>query len=183
MSNLPNIYDLEEDKSARDLTFLFISSGEQDIIKAIQYSFVQNLHGRAVYNLGFGDYDPEADVIIDNINTNNGDAYKVLHTVLSTIPGFFRNYPDAYLMVQGSDGRPEFIKNCRTTCTKNCDEECKNFNRRINIYRHYVNKNYEQLNIDYQFLGGAMQADSSIYLEDYATHKAYDSVLLLKRNV
>jgi hypothetical protein len=35
--------------------------------------------------LGFGDYDLENDKIVDDINTNNGDAFKVFNTVLGTI--------------------------------------------------------------------------------------------------
>jgi hypothetical protein len=85
-------------------SFFFISKGEKDIIKAIQFSFVQELNGRKIYNLGFGDYDLENDKIIDDINTNNGDAYKVLNTALSTIPIFFENFGSEILMVQGSDG-------------------------------------------------------------------------------
>ena len=36
MSNFENVYELEEEKSAQDLTFFFISKGQQDIIKVIQ---------------------------------------------------------------------------------------------------------------------------------------------------
>jgi hypothetical protein len=46
MSNIDNTYELQEDKSAHDLKFFFISKGKQDIIKAIQYSFVQELNGK-----------------------------------------------------------------------------------------------------------------------------------------
>jgi hypothetical protein len=83
----------------------------------------------------------ESDTIVDNLNTNNGDAYKVFKTVLTTIPLFFENYGSGILMVQGSDGRPEFIETCRLTCKKKCTDECKNYNRRINIYRGYADKN------------------------------------------
>jgi hypothetical protein len=128
MNKSQSVYEIEEQKSERDIKFFFVSKGREDVIKAIQYSFVQELYGKDVYNLGFGDYDLEADTIIDNANTNNGDVYKVFNTVLSTIPIFFVNRKDDILMVLGSDGRPQFIENCRLTCTKKCDSECRNFN-------------------------------------------------------
>jgi hypothetical protein len=183
MNNSLDVYEIEEQKSERDIKFFFVSKGREDIIKAIQYSFVQELSGRNVYNLGFGDYDLEADTIIDNADTNNGDVYKVFNTVLSTIPIFFESRADEILMVLGSDGRPQFIEDCRQTCTKKCGNECKNFNRRINIYRNYVDKNYAQLAIDYQFFGGFVNELSQTILEDYICGKKYDVVLLSKRKV
>ena len=182
MTNIEKVYELEEDKSASGLKFIFISKGFQDIIKVIQFSFIQELNGRNIYNLGFGDYDLESDTIIDNVNTNNGDAYKVFNTVLSTIPIFFENYVNEILMVQGSDGRPEFVENCKLTCKKKCIDECKNYNRRINIYRVYVDKNYEDLCIDYQFLGGQINEEDQTVLESYERYKKYDSVFLFRKN-
>ena len=41
MSKIESVYDLEEDKSENGIQFFFISKGEKDIIKAIQFSFVQ----------------------------------------------------------------------------------------------------------------------------------------------
>ncbi|MBW0176883.1 hypothetical protein [Sediminibacterium sp.] len=183
MNNFENIYELKEDKSATGLKFFFISKGERDIIKAVQFSFIQELNGRNIYNLGFGDYDLENDTITDDINTNNGDAYKVLNTVLSTIPIFFENFSNDILLVQGSDGRPAFAENCRLVCKKNCIDECKNYNRRINIYRGYVDKNYEELIADYQFLGGSINEEQQIILQPYERYKKYDSVFLFRKNI
>ncbi len=108
---------------------MIISKGEQDVVKAIQYSFVQKIIGKNVFNLGFGDYDIERDLILDNVNTNNGDTYKVFNTVLSTIPTFFEKFNLDIIMVQGSDGRPEFIEQCKLGCLKKCILECKNYNK------------------------------------------------------
>lgn len=181
MSKIETTYGLVEHKSAIDLKFFFISRGEKDIVKAIQYSFVQELYGQNVFNLGFGDYDVECDSIVDNVNSNNGDAYRVLNTVLHSIPIFFKHFTDSVLMVQGSDGRPSFIDICRDTCKKKCIVECKNYKRRINIYRAYVDKNYHQLIIDYQFLGGIVNNPQQIILEKYQRYKNYDSVFLTKK--
>ena len=183
MNNFDNTYELEEEKSEHDLKFFFISRGQQDIVKVIQYSFVQELNGKNVYNLGFGDYDLENDIIIDDVNTNNGDTYKVLNTVLNTIPIFFENYNTEILMVQGSDGGAEFVERCKLTCTKKCSAECKNHNRRINIYRGYVDKNYHGLCLDYQFLGGVKNKNQETILEPYRCQKKYDSVFLLRKKV
>ena len=160
-----------------------MSEGKEDIVKAIQFSYLQDLNTQPVYNLGFGDYNIETDALVDTTNSNNGDHYRVLNTVLSTIPPFLETYPNAVLMVHGSDGRPDFEANCKATCTKNCIMECKNFKRRINIYRRYLDKNYDELNADYQFKGGVFQQNGDIYLEDYIPRKIYDAVLLSKRNV
>ena len=150
-------------------------------MKAIQYSFVQELNGKNIYNLGFGDYDFESDIIVDDINTNNGDAYKVFKTVLSTIPIFFENYSSNILMIQGSDGRPEFIEQCRLACKKKCINECKNYNRRITIYCSYINKNYERLSADYHFFGGIKNQEQQTLIEPYQTYKGYDLVFLLQK--
>jgi hypothetical protein len=183
MSQTNLAYEFEESKSTNGLQFFFISKGKQDIIKAIQYSFVQDLNGSKVYNLGFGDYDIECDTIIDNVNTNNGDAYKVFNTVLNTILIFFENFKNHMLIVQGSDGRPEFIENCKKTCNKNCREECRNHNRRINIYRAYVDKNYKQLSLQYNFLGGIKNEVNMTFLEPYQCGKNYDAVLLSRKSL
>ncbi|WP_153796366.1 DUF6934 family protein [Foetidibacter luteolus] len=181
MRAIENSYELQEDKSAHYLTFFFISKGFQHVVKVIQYSLVQELKGRNVYNLGFGDYDLENDIIVDSINSNNGDAYKVFNTVLSTIPLFFEKHYNDILMVQGSDGRPEFVEHCRLTCTKKCTVECKNHNRRINIYRGYVDKNYKKLRLDYHFLGGFKNEQRQTILEPYEPYKRYDSVFLFRK--
>jgi hypothetical protein len=183
MSNIENVYDLEQDKSLNGLKFFFVSKGEQDIIKVVQYSFIQVLNGKSIYNLGFGDYDLENDLIVDNINTNNGDVYKVFNTILSTIPIFFKNYSNDVLMILGSDGRPEFLENCKVMCKKKCIDECKNYNRRLKIYRGYVDKNYDKLSADYQFLGGLKNQNLEIFLQPYERHKLYDSVFLFRKNV
>lgn len=138
MSSLGPLYPLTKNESANDLTFFFVSEGRQPTIKLIEYVYVGKLFGYDLYNLGFGDYDIEKDTIIDIRNSNNGDHYKVFHTVLSSVPVFFNKYPEAVLMVQGRDSRSEFVDACRPACRKRCSHECKNFRRRINIYNYYV---------------------------------------------
>lgn len=140
MNSSGNTYVLQQKTTDSDLTFLFVSKGINDMIKMVQYSFVQKLYGKNVYYLGFGDYDMDSEDIIDNIVTNNGDAYKVFNTVLSTISIFFEHYNTAILLVQGSDGGSSFVAQCKKICNKKCVDECRNHNRRISIYRGYVDK-------------------------------------------
>lgn len=181
MINFGNTYDIQIGENPSGIRYLFVSEGVETIVKAIQYSFVQQYKDQDVYNLGFGDYDIETDLVDDTINSNNGDGHKVLYTVLSTIPLFFEKYPKGVLMVHGSDDHPEFIAKCKESCQKKCGDDCKNFKRRINIYRGFVNKNYDALIPDYQFLGG-FKEEGKVFVEEYIQHKPYDSVLVFKRN-
>ena len=176
-------YELKEEKSAQGLKFFFISIGKKDIIKVIQYSYVQEFNGRRLYNLEFGDYDLVNDITSDEVNTNNGDVYRVFACVLKTIPIFFENYSQCILMVQGSDSRPGFSQACKLTCSKMCGMKCKNYNRRINIYRKYIDKNFKYLSIDYQFLGGRKNKQHEMLMELYKCKEAYDSVFLYKKSL
>lgn len=182
MSNPGTFYDVEKSITETGIQYVFVSEGENDIIKAIQYSYVQMFMDRSLYNLGFGDYDAQTDTISDDSNSNNGDHYKVFNTVLSTIPNFFDNYPDAMMAVQGSDSKPEYLEKCRLTCKKKCIEgECRNSHWRINIYQSYVDKNYDALEVEYKFYGGKRGADNQIVIDDYEKGKRYDTVLLFRK--
>ena len=184
MSNPEYLYEVEENITATGVQYFFMSEGGTDIIKAIQYSYVQEFLDKSLYNLCFGDYDADTDTILDDSNSNNRDHYRVFNTVLSTIPNFFVSYQNAMMVVQGSDSKPEFIKNCRPTCKKKCAEgECRNSHRRINIYRSYVDKNFEALEVDYIFYGGKRNAENQIVIEDYQKGEKYDSVFLMKKDV
>ena len=177
MSNPEYFYEVEENITETGIQYIFMSEGENDIIKAIQYSYVQEFLDKSLYNLGFGDYDAETDTISDDSNSNNGDHYRVFNTVLNTIPNFFVNYPNAMMVDQGSDSKPEFMESCRPTCKKKCAEnECRNSHRRINIYRSYVDKNYEALEVDYIFYGGKNIVENQTFIEKYQKGEKYDSV-------
>ena len=136
-------YQLSEDLSQGDIRYFFLSEGKTNVIKAIEYTFVQVEDGKRIFNLAFGDYDMNTDTIIDETNTNNGDHYKVFNTILHSIPAFFHTNKDAVLMIRGSDGNQAYLETCKLNCTKKCIADCKNYNRRINIYRRYLDKNYE----------------------------------------
>ncbi len=175
------VYDLQQDKDVRQLKFYFRSSGDRRVLKIIGYSFLGQMMGKDLYNLGFGDIDRKNNCIIDHLATGNGDVYKVLNTVLSTIPLFFENFRDAILMVKGSDGSPAFSEWCRLTCRKHCEQHCRNANRRIKIYRGYVNKYFKELCVEYQFLGEYRDRHQQVVQEAYQPHRDYEAVFLFKK--
>lgn len=74
MNNAREVYSLQSQISTKQLKFLFIRAGIKKLVKVVQYSYISDLLGKDVYNLGFGDYDVGSDTIFDDVNTNNGDA-------------------------------------------------------------------------------------------------------------
>jgi hypothetical protein len=183
MSKFENVYQPAKLVTGDGLRYFFVSQGEREIIKAIEYSYVKVFNGRSLFNMGFGDYNFITGTVSDEEISNNRDHYKVFHTVLNTVPTLFDTYGDVMMMVQGSDSKPEFIAKCKVTCGKKCGEgSCKNANRRISIYRGYVDKNYDELSKDFDFLGGEGVEDHNI-IEPYEKGKTYNAVFLIKKNL
>jgi hypothetical protein len=90
-------YELTAEHSL--MYFSFVSEGPKGRIeKLIEYTEtgVEN-----VYNLGFGDKDPNGKMD-DATITNNGDSLKVLATVASTVYTFTNRYPNASIYAIGS---------------------------------------------------------------------------------
>src|SRR5690349_17303714 len=81
-------------------TFHFISEGPRGSIqKIIQFQEMEIPH---MYNLAFGDIDPESGRVNDEVVTRNGDALKVLATVVAALYAFCEQYPDAWIYAIGS---------------------------------------------------------------------------------
>ena len=178
-----NVYNLQESDSEDDkyLRFFFISSGTEEIIKVIDFQYLQKFQDHDIYNLAFGNYDLDNDDIVDDANSNNGDPYQVFNTVLSSIPYFFKKFPNNKIIVQGSDSTDEFLVNCKANCTKCKNGTCRKYNQRLRIYKGYVDKNYEDLIKEYTFFGGVKNEDGSSYLETYEKFKDYFSVVIQKK--
>jgi len=174
---------LETSKTNQGTKYIFTSKGKTDIVKAIQYSYVQEYNNKQVYNLGFGDYNMETGETDDIVLTDNGDTYVVFNTVLTTKSMFFEAYPNDMMIVQGSDSAVKFSEKCRQTCKRKCIDVCKKAHRRIGVYREYVNRNFDELNKEYKFYGGILSVDNKIIIEDYIEGKTYQSVLVIKNNV
>lgn len=173
-------YDVAQRVTKHLIQYFFISKGETDLLKMVQYFFLEEVNGRQLFNFGFGDYDFRKGMIVDNTISNNGDTYKVFNTVLSTVPRFIEIEHNAMLQVKGSDSHPEFAETCRTTCRKNCTDICKNANRRINISRGYVNKHYNVLNKEYTIYGGLVRTENQKTMLDYAPDQKQESIFLTR---
>lgn len=172
-------YELEDEE--KYLRFFFISYGAEKIIKVIDYQYLQQFQDHDIYNLAFGNYDLENDSIIDDANSNNGDIYKVLNTVLSSIPIFFEKYPNDKIIVQGSDSTDDFLQSCIANCNRCIKGNCRKYNQRLKIYKNYVDKHYDDLIKIYTFYGGVKNRDNSSYLEAYEKFKDYFSVVVQKK--
>jgi hypothetical protein len=118
MSSYPYTYSTVTNITEDGMQSFFISEGEFDIIKAVRYAFAFDFKGKPVYNLAFGNYDFRTDTLFDDQTSNNGDAYQVFHTVLDTIPDFFLAYPNAMMMVQGSECPIDELPSTRIMSTK-----------------------------------------------------------------
>lgn len=158
--------------------YLFESSGEKKIIKAVQYSRFETQKGAIIYNLGFGDYNFETNSISDKENSNNGDMRNVFNTVLSTVPKFFKDNSDFPIYVQGSDSSNSFEDECRKSCYKNCSGVCKNKNRRIRAYTYFIDKYFKELSKNYIFFG--FDEEENEFLQ-YIPKNKYIAILVYKK--
>ena len=78
----------------------FLSQGPKGKIqKLIQFTLV-NQHN--LYNLAFGDRNPETGEIDDMVITDNGDSEKVLATVVAAIYAFCDKFPHVWIYATGS---------------------------------------------------------------------------------
>jgi hypothetical protein len=166
---------LNEDR----LQYLFASIGKFTIIKVIEYSPIQLLGNRVVYNLGFGDYDENSKTILDNTNSNNGDMYAVFNTVLHTVPLFFDSKPNCVLYICGSDSIENFKESCLPICKKKCKNFCKKENQRIKTYSYFVNKNFDELSSSYIFFGKNRHTNNTFV--QYIPENEYHDILVYKK--
>ena len=182
MSSFTDAYEILSDVTETGIDFFFVSKGERNILKIVSYSYVRNFRGSPLYNLALVELDTDTRSICDDRTTNNGDTYKVFHTVLGTIPLFFSMYEKAILQVRGSDSTLKFQDNCHLTCKKRCTpSECRNAHRRINIYRNYVDKNFDDLTEEYIFFGDYGNIEDQILMEGYTRGEKYMKIFVKKR--
>ena len=92
-------YDLEPGPAL--MTFEFVSEGPQGLIK--KRVLFEQTPKKNIYNLAFGDINPETNDIDDLAITNNNDRDKVLATVAATVYIFTAAYPDAIIYAAGSN--------------------------------------------------------------------------------
>ena len=115
-------------KAGRSLTtFEFLSEGRKGkILKVIQF---QQMNLPNLYNLAFGDKNPDTGEVDDKIITDNGDSEKVLATVVAAVYAFAYKYPNAWVYATGSTGA------------------------RTRLYQMGINKYFEIVEIDFDIMG------------------------------
>ncbi|RAR48891.1 DUF6934 family protein [Flavobacterium lacus] len=80
--------------------FEFISEGSKGTIrKLIEFQETTNPD---VFNLAFGDFNPQTFEIDDLAVSDNGDTEKVLATIVNAVYTFFNQYPDIFVYATGS---------------------------------------------------------------------------------
>lgn len=109
------------------LTYEFLSEGPKGKIKKlIQFTLVNQ---NSLYNLAFGDTNPETGEIDDIIITDNDDSEKVLATVVAAIYAFCYKFPQAWIYATGSTAA------------------------RTRLYRMGINKYFDIVQEDFQIFG------------------------------
>jgi hypothetical protein len=138
-------------KTESDLmSFEFVSEGPKGkISKLIQYSKTQYAN---IYNLSFGDKDPITGKIDDTIITNNGDSWKILNTIASTVYTFLDRYSEAWIYAQGSN------------------------KTRTRLYRIGLAKNLNEIMIDFELYG-----IRNSEWQKFEKNMEYDAYLLRKK--
>lgn len=130
--------------------FEFISVGSKGAIrKMIEF---QTTSVPGLYNLAFGDKDPETGEINDLAVTNNGDTEKVLGTVVAALYAFFDKNPEALVYATG-------ITPARTR-----------------LYRMGINRFYDEIQNDFYLFG---QIDNKLY--NFEIGKEYDGFLAQRK--
>ena len=131
--------------------FKFVSEGSKGKInKLIAYSPMLE---DDIYNLAFGDYNAETDLIDDKIITNNNDSQKVLATVASTLYVFTDKHPNVWIYATGSNVA------------------------RTRLYRMGITKNLEEILVDFEVFG--LNEDTWLEFEKEKSYKAF----LVKRKL
>ena len=159
MINIEN-YDTTFSINNSTVQYLFQSSGKEKLIKGVQYSKFETKR------------------ISDRKSSNNGDARKVFNTVLNTIPKFLKEFPDFPIFIQGSDSHDSFEEECRISCSKNCNIICKNKDRRIRTYIHFLDKKIKAFSKDYTFYG--FDEVKKRFVE-YEPKNKYTAILVYKK--
>jgi hypothetical protein len=113
----------------------------------------------------------------------DGDIYKVFHTVLSTIPIFLEMHDTAYVIVRASDSDIQFRIDCMKKCSRNCQSGfCRKFERRLKIYRHFVDKYETLLLLNYEILGGVTDIEDFLKFERYKPRFRYDAIMVSRKS-
>ncbi len=141
-------YFLKSDENLE--VFEFISEGQKGVIRKLIH--FQETNDPDVFNLAFGDKNPETGDLEDLAVSNNGDTEKVLATVVSALYAFFDKHPDVLVYATGSTLA------------------------RTRLYRMGISKYFEEMSADFQLYG---QIGDDFY--DYEKGKEYDGFLAQRK--
>ena len=97
--------------------------------KCLKFVQFQEMNLENVYDLAFGDKNLDTGELDDMVITDNGDAEKVLATVVSAIYAFADRYPECWIYATGSTIA------------------------RTRLYRMGINKYYELVTADFEIMG------------------------------
>lgn len=141
-------YALKSDNSST--VFEFISEGPKGAIRKLIH--FQETTESGLYNLAFGDKSLDTSEIDDLAISNNGDAIKVLATVVLALYTFFDKHPNAFVYATGSTPA------------------------RTRLYRMGITKFYEEMISDFQLLG---QIGDEFH--EFETDKVYNGFLVYRK--
>ncbi|MEO7214436.1 hypothetical protein [Mucilaginibacter sp.] len=79
----------------------FYSEGRKESIKKL-VTFAMIQEEPVIYNLAFGDADPETGLMNDSVTSNNEDRDIVLATVANTVSAFCDHHGDHFIYAKGS---------------------------------------------------------------------------------
>jgi hypothetical protein len=128
--------------------FSFLSVGKKGIIlKVVELAEIRE----DTYNLGFGDYNFINDTVNDKIDSENGDAEKVLATVFGILMRFLSENPEKSVYISGSTPI------------------------RIRLYRMIINSYFEEFSQSLEILGGIDEE-----FEPFQKNRPYESYLVKK---
>ncbi len=121
-------YEKYQFRTDEDLKiFEFLSVGKKGAIRKRVY--FKTFENTDVYNLAFGDVNPETDDFDDMVITDNGDTEKVLATVATIVFTFLDKYTNAIVHAMGATPS------------------------RTRLYQIGISKNIEELQEKYQVFG------------------------------
>lgn len=123
-----NIYEFYQVNEDNPTVFSFNSIGLREIKKIVTFEYGYTMHMRNVYNLVLSD-EKEDGTLDAEVESNNGDIFKVLDTVAAILEYFLSITVNTAVYIKGAD------------------------DRRINVYQWRITRSLEKYAINYNILG------------------------------
>ena len=127
----------------------FFESESQN--KKIPKMVIFSNEGRGLWNLGFGDLQPDGN-IDDSVISNNDDLIKVISTVAKITYDFFGTYPLRRILIKPVD------------------------EKRKRLYNHVFRRHYDTISADFDIMGIVGRKK-----ENYSPKKNYDKFVLNRK--